>query len=85
MVEPVGNEQRQRSEPIEDLFAVPRSGEALQNLLQNQSGGHEFLAGFDGTDQFASFVLRGRHVAAESQRPDADIDKETQPRERSAL
>jgi hypothetical protein len=85
MVEPVRNEQRQRSEPIEDLLAIPRSGKALQNLLQNQSGGHEFLAGFDGTDQFASFVRRGGWVAPERQRPDAGIDKEAQPRERSAL
>jgi hypothetical protein len=85
MVEPVRNEQRQLSEPIEDLLAIPRSGEALQNFLQNQSGGHEFLAGFDGTDQFASFVRGGGCVTPERQRPDAGIDKEAQPRERSAL
>ena len=27
MVAPIGNQQRQRGEPIEDLAAVPRSGE----------------------------------------------------------
>src|SRR5437016_3448265 len=66
MVAPIGNQQRQRGEPVEDLSVVPRSGEALQQLLQNQPGGYELLAGFDGTDQFAWFVRRGGRVAPES-------------------
>ena len=85
MVAPVGNQQRQRGEPIEDLRAVPWSGEALQKLLKHKPGGQEFLAGFDGPDQFAWFVCRGGRVAPKSQRPDAGIDKEAQRRERAAL
>jgi hypothetical protein len=56
VITPVGNQQRQCSEAIEDLRSVSRSGEALQKLLQHQSGGHEFLAGFDRADQLASLV-----------------------------
>ena len=85
MVAPVGNQERQRGEPIEDLRAVTRSGETLQQLLQNEPGGYEFVTGFNGADQFASFARRARHVAPERQRPDAGIDKQAQRRERSAL
>lgn len=60
MVSPVGNQQRQRAEPIEDLGAVPRPGKALKKLLQNEPGGDELLAGFDGTDQFAHLLHHGR-------------------------
>lgn len=84
-VAPVGNQQRQRGKSIEDLRAVPRPGEALQKFLQNEAGSDEFLAGLDGTDQFAHFIRQGRCVAPEGQRPDAGIDKKAQPRERSAL
>ena len=62
----VGNQHRQCGEPIEDLAAVARSGEALQKLLQNEASGHEFLAGLDSADQFASFLRRSWHVAPES-------------------
>jgi hypothetical protein len=63
MVVPVGNEQRQRREPVENLSAVPRSGKALEKLLQYEPGRHELLARFDGTDQFEPLVRRGRRVA----------------------
>jgi hypothetical protein len=85
MITPVGNQQRQRGKPIEDLGAVPRPGEALQKFLQNEAGGDEFLPGLNGTDQFAHFLHRGECVAPEGQRPDAGIDKKAQRRERSAL
>jgi hypothetical protein len=85
MVAPVGNQERQCGEPIENLCAVPWSGKALQEFLQNEPGGHEFLARFDSTDQFASFARLGGGIAPEGQRPDAGIDKEAQRRERSAL
>ena len=80
-----GNPERQRGKPIEDLRAVPRSGEALPELLQNEPRRHEFFAGSDSTDQFVSFLCRGGRVAPERQRPDAGIDKEAHRRERSAL
>jgi hypothetical protein len=57
----------------------------LQKLLQNEPGGDEFLAGFDGTDQFASFDGRNGRVAPKGKRPDAGINKEAQQRERSDL
>lgn len=85
VVAPVGNQQRQRREPIEDLRPVARSGETLQKLLQNEPGSDEFLAGIDGTDQFASFDRRNRRVAPKGKRPDAGINKKAQRRERSDL
>jgi hypothetical protein len=85
MVSPLGNQERQRSKPIEDLHTVPRSGKALQKLLHNEAGGHKLLAGFDGANQFDPFARQGGRIASESQRPDAGIDQEAQRRERSAL
>ena len=75
MVAPVRNQQRQCGEAIEDLRAIPRSGEALQKLLKDEPGRHEFLARFYCTDQLASFVGRCGRVAPECQRPDAGIDE----------
>ena len=60
MIASVGDQQRQCGEPIEDLREISRSGEALQKLLQNQSGGYEFLTGFDRADQLAAFACIGR-------------------------
>ena len=85
MVAAVGNQQRQSGEPVEYLRPASRSGEALQKFLQDEPGGHELLAGFDGANQFARFIRRGGGVAPESERPDAGIDKEAQRRERWAL
>ena len=85
MVKPVGNQQRQRGEAIEDLCSVPRSREALQKLLQNQPGREDFLAGFDRADEFPRLLRQNTRIAPESQRPDAGVDKEAQWRERSAL
>jgi hypothetical protein len=76
MIAAVGNEKRQRGEPIENLRAIFGSGESLQKLLQNQPGGHDFLASCDGAHQFAPFACRGRGIPPEGQRPDAGLDKE---------
>jgi hypothetical protein len=85
MVAPVGNKQRQSGEAIEDLRAVPWSGEALQNLLQDKPSGYDFLAGFDGANQLARFIRQGGGMAPECKRPDTGVDKEAQRRERSVL
>jgi hypothetical protein len=85
MVAPVGHQQRQRGEPIENLPTVPRAGEALQKLLQDETGGHEFFAGADGADQLIPFACHSGRVVPERQRPDAGVDKQAQRRERSAL
>jgi hypothetical protein len=37
----------------------------LQKLLQDKPGGHEFLAGCDGPDQFEPCVRRSGRVAPE--------------------
>jgi hypothetical protein len=57
----------------------------LQKFLQDKAGGHEFLTGFDGADEFPPFGGGDRRVAPESQRPNAGINKEAHRRERSAL
>jgi len=53
MIAPVGDQQWQCGEAIENLCTVSRSDEPLQKLLQNEPGRREFLTGFDSTDQFA--------------------------------
>ena len=85
MVASVGDQQRQRGEPIENLRTVPRAGEPLQKLLQDETSGHQFFTGLDGTDQFVPFTCHSGRVVPERQRPDAGIDKEAQRRKRSAL
>ncbi len=56
MVAPVGNQQWQSGKPVEDLCAVPWSGETLQKFLQNEPGSHEFFARLDRTNQFAWLI-----------------------------
>jgi len=85
MVASVRHQHRQRGEPIKNLRTVPRAGEALQKLLQDETGGHEFFAGSDRADQFVPFASHSGRVALERQRPGAGVDKEAQRRERSAL
>jgi hypothetical protein len=60
-----GTSSGTRRKPVENLFAVPRSGKNLQKRLQYESGRHQFLADFDGADQFEPLVRRSRRVAPE--------------------
>jgi len=85
VVAPVGNEQRQRGKPIEDLPPIARPGKALQKLLQNKTGGQKRLAGLDGANQLTYHRVGGGHIAPQHARPDAGIDEEAQRRVRSAL
>jgi hypothetical protein len=85
MVMPVRDEQWQGGEPFDDLRSVPRPGKPLQELLQNEAGCQQLLAGLDGPHQLAYFRRRGWCVAPQRQRPDAGIDEEAQLRERAAL
>ena len=81
----VWDQQRQRRESIDNPATGARTGKALQQLLQHKPGRDQHLAGFDGAPQFMHFRRRRRGIAPERQGPDAGIDEQVQPRERSAL
>lgn len=85
VVAPVGKQKRERGKSIQYSLAVSRARKALKELLQNEAGGEERVAGFDRTNQFAHFTGRGGRIAPQGQGPNAGIDKEAQWRVRSAL
>ena len=81
----IRRQQRQHREPLQNGFAIPRAGETLQQFLQNQAGDDDGLAALQRPDETAHCGQIGGRVASESQRPDAGINEEAQPRERSCL
>ena len=85
MVAPVRNQQRQRSEAIEDARSVPWTGKPLQQFLQHQPRRRELFTGTDSADQLSNFRWLGRRIAPERERPNASVDEKAQSRRRSAL
>ena len=81
----VRGQKRQRHEPVNDIFTRPRTGESLQQFLQDQPRGHDRIAPFKAISQRAHLRSRGSSVASERKRPDAGIDEQIHRRERSAL
>src|SRR5262245_29845258 len=85
VVVPVGNEQRQRREPIEDARARSRSRKSLQQLLQDEAGSEKLFPGRKRAHELKGFGCRSRRIASQGQRPHARINKQAQWRERSTL
>lgn len=85
VIVPVGHEERKCGEPIENLRMRFGPGEALQQLLQYQTGRQDRLAALERPDQGCDLRSRRRPITAQREGPDAGIDEETQLRERSAL
>lgn len=85
MILPVRRQQRQRREPIDDVFPRSRTGEALQQFLQDQPRSQDRCATFEGIAQRLYFWSQRSLVAPEGKRPYAGIDEQTHRRERSAL
>ncbi len=65
MVAPIRNQQRQGGKSIHNSLAIPRSGKALQKLLQHQAGRENCLAGFEGPHQPVHLGRRGRRIASQ--------------------
>ncbi len=85
MIAAIGNEQRQRREPLDDLCAVARAEKSLEKFLNDKTGCMESIAGLDGPHQFVHLRCRRGWVSSQRQRPNAGVDKKAHPRERSAL
>lgn len=85
MVLPVGNEQRQGRKPLDDALSRARAGESVEQFLQNEARSHHDLAALQSTAQRLDFRPGRRRITAERERPDACIDEQAHPRERSAL
>lgn len=84
VVVPVRHEERQRRKPFQDRLARLRSPEALQDLLQDQTGRADRLAPPQRTRELLDDRVV-RPVPSHRQRPNAGVDEEAHPRDRSAL
>src|ERR1035438_10819422 len=82
---PVRGKEREGRKPVDNVLTRTRTGEPLQQFLQNQSSGHNGFATFEGATQRPYLWTIGRLVATEGERPDAGIDEQRHRRERSAL
>ena len=59
---PVGNQQRECGEPVQDRLAVFRTGKTLQQFLQHQSGCQNWLTVFEGMRERFDFGRLRRRV-----------------------
>jgi len=81
----IGHKQGKRGKASENGSAVSRAGKTLQELLENQAGDKNRLAGLKCARQRMHRGERLRFIPAKSLRPDAGVDEKTQRRSRSAL
>lgn len=77
--------ERKCLEPLDDDTARPRTGEPLQQFLQDHAGRQDRMASFERNAQRLYLRHRRVPIAPKGQRPDARIDEQTHRRERSAL
>ncbi len=77
--------QGQGAEAFDDLDSRLRPSEALEQFLQDQSGGCEHIGPGKRLLQREDFGCRRRRVAPKSKRPNARVDQEGHDLERSRL
>ena len=77
--------QRQRSEPLDDLRAGFRARESLKKLLQDEACRHDDIRTEQCFLQVLNCRFRRLGIPAKGQRPNAGIDEQCHERERSAL
>ena len=85
MIIAVRRDHRQRREALHDRVAGGGTAEALEQFLQDEPGRVHRLPGRERLPQTARLWSVVRRVSPERERPDAGVDEETHPRERSAL
>jgi hypothetical protein len=68
-------EQRKRSEALDDLCAGLRPGESLKQFLKNQPGRDDDIGAHKGVLELMNCGLRGRGIAAQSERPNARVNQ----------
>lgn len=79
------HDERQGSEPIEDLRSRFRAVESLEKLLKNQTGGENRSFALKGIGQKVHARIAVMPVPAQGKRPHTGIDKDLQLRDRAAL
>ena len=82
---PLWLQEGEGGEPLHDRFAGARSSEALKELLQDQAGREDGFAASQGSCELCDLGRDVGWVAPEGQGPDAGIDEDAQPRDRSPL
>ncbi len=85
MILPSWLDQRQRRKPLDDLCAGLRTGEALEQFLQDKARGDDDVRPKQCFFQMLNFWFRSLSVPAKGQGPDASVDQERHERDRSAL
>ena len=85
MVFAIRLQQRKRCEALNDLCAGLRSGESLEQLLENQAGRDDNIGAHEGVLEQVNFRFRARGIAAQCERPNARVNEQSHERERSAL
>lgn len=85
VVVPVRNQKRHSGKALENLCTCLRSGEALQQLLENESGSENSFASGKGLSQSGNMRACLRRVPPKRQRPHTGVDEQAHLRERSAL
>ena len=78
-------EQREGRKSFDDLFACLCAGETLQQLLQDDSRGHDDIRSQQGFLEVLHLRCLCLAVASERQGPDARVNEQCHPRDRSAL
>ena len=85
MVIAVRHDHRQRREVRHDSVTGLGAAEALEKLLKDEPGREHRVPGCKRLPQTIGFGSVARGVPPEGERPDAGVDEEAHPRERSAL
>lgn len=80
-----GNQEREGGEAVDYLVTQSRSGKALEEFLQNQSGREDRLARSQSPSEFNDAGIVFLAVPSERQGPHAGVDEEAQSRERAFL
>lgn len=86
MIVPVWLYERQSSKPLDDLRVRLRSGEALQQFLEDKSGSDDDIVSQQCVSEGLDLGLACFRVSTQRERPDARVDQQRHAqRERSAL
>lgn len=85
VIGPARYEQRQRGEPIHNLYPGLGARKTLKQFLQNEPGGENGFSAFEAADQSTRLWRRPGRAAPQDEGPHACIDKKAHFRERSRL
>jgi hypothetical protein len=81
----IGRQQWHCRKSVQNQSPIPWPGKTLQQLLEDETGCHQGLAGLDGANEYADFRRFRWNVTPKRQRPNAGVNEQGQSRARSAL